>query len=80
MGLLQWQIQKGAHTPPMSKFFHFHAVFGKINRLVHPPGYLTTPSGKSWIRRCTVIDLIVGEFACTSVSMFVYVSVKFMLH
>ena len=43
----------GTRPPPGSKFFHFHAVFGKIwpnNRLAPPPWGLTLPSMKSWFR------------------------------
>ena len=44
----------GTHAPPWaSKFFRFHAVFGKIWRVHAPPGGFTPPpSGKSWIRHC----------------------------
>ena len=37
----------GTHTPPWaSKFFRFHAVFGKIWRVHAPPGGFTPPLGK----------------------------------
>ena len=44
-----------ARDPPGSKFFEFHAVFGKIwqNRMLAPPWGVGAPSsGKSWIRHC----------------------------
>ena len=43
---------RDARPPPWaSKFFRFHAVFGKIWRVHAPPGGFTPPpSGKSWIR------------------------------
>ena len=42
----------GTHAPPWaSKFFRFHAVFGKIWRVHAPPWRVhAPPSGKSWIR------------------------------
>ena len=45
---------RDARPPPWaSKFFRFHAVFGKIWRVHAPPGGFTPPpSGKSWIRHC----------------------------
>ena len=37
----------GTHAPPWaSKFFRFHAVFGKIWRVHAPPGGFTPPLGK----------------------------------
>ena len=39
-------------TCPRSKFFHFHAVFGKNNRLAHPLWELALPQQKFWIRHC----------------------------
>ena len=44
--------REGRTPPPWaSKFFRFHAVFGKIWRVHAPPGGFTPPpSGKSWIR------------------------------
>ena len=54
---LQWQIYIVKFwtrpPPPGSKFFQFHAVFGKIwqNRKLAPPRRVGAPSsGKSWIR------------------------------
>ena len=39
-----------------AKFFLFHAVFGKENRLAYPFWELAPPpSGKSWIRHCTLL-------------------------
>ena len=41
-------------TPRWSKFFQFHAVFGKFwqNRMLAPPHWVGAPtSGKSWIRQ-----------------------------
>ena len=47
--------------PPWgSKFFQFHAVFGKIwhNRMLAPPPRVGAPSsGKSWIRHCNASNL-----------------------
>ena len=44
---------EGRTPPRASKFFRFHAVFGKIWRVHAPPGGFTPPpSGKSWIRHC----------------------------
>ena len=46
-----------ACPPCRSKFFQFHAVFGKIwqNCMLVPPCRVGTPSsGKSWIHHCTV--------------------------
>ena len=44
---------RDARPPRASKFFRFHAVFGKIWRVHAPPGGFTPPpSGKSWIRHC----------------------------
>ena len=43
----------GDARPPGSKFFRFHAVFGKFwqNRMLVPPRGVGAPSsGKSWIR------------------------------
>ena len=42
-------------APSRSKFFHFHAFFGKIlenNRLAHLFRELAPPYGKSWISHC----------------------------
>ena len=41
----QWQILRGC--PLGSKFFQFHAVFGKFwqNRMLAPPGVGTPPQG-----------------------------------
>ena len=33
----------GARNAPVSKFFHFHAVFGQKNRLTHPLLELAPP-------------------------------------
>ena len=49
---------KGAHVPCSpwgSKFFQFHAVFGKIwqNHMLAPPKGWRPTSGKSWIRHCS---------------------------
>ena len=44
-------------APPGSKFFRFHAVFGKNwqNRMLAPPRGVGAPSsGKSWIRHCSL--------------------------
>ena len=49
----QWQI--------LSKFFHFHAVFGKNwpnNRLAHSLFRLVPPSGKSWIHHWLKVEPI----------------------
>ena len=55
----QWRIYGGgardACPPGGSKFFQFHAVFGKIwqNRMMAPLRGVGAPSsGKSWIRHC----------------------------
>ena len=45
----QWRIhgeRQGCMLPSRSKFFHFHAVFGKNNRLAHSSQELG-PSDKS---------------------------------
>ena len=51
-----WGGRKGRAPPPgESKFFQFHAVFGKIwqNRMLAPPRGVGAPSsGKSRIRHC----------------------------
>ena len=49
---------RDARPPPWaSKFFRFHAVFGKIWRVHAPPGGFTPPpSGKSWIRHCVMFS------------------------
>ena len=51
----------GDVRPPWgSKFFQFHAVFGKFwqNRMLAPPWGVGAPSsGKSWIRHCYKIGL-----------------------
>ena len=47
----QWR--RGRAPPPRSKFFQFHAVFGKFgqNRMLAPPWGVGAPSlGKYWIR------------------------------
>ena len=49
-----------ARPPWGSKFFHFHAVFGRKNRLAHPLWELAPPWGKSWIRHWLVLP---GELA-----------------
>ena len=33
----------GTRAPPGSEFFHFHAVFGRKNRLAHPLWELAPP-------------------------------------
>ena len=47
---------RDAHPSWGSKFFQFHAVFGKIGKIVcwrPPPRGVGAPSsGKSWIRHC----------------------------
>ena len=51
----------GMRAPPRgSKFFQFHAVFGKIwqNRMLAPPWGVDAPfSGKSWIRHCRYLRM-----------------------
>ena len=49
----------GMHAPPWaSKFFRFHAVFGKIWRVHAPPWRVhAPPSGKSWIRHCRMLPI-----------------------
>ena len=43
-------------SPRGSKFFHFHAVFGKKIRLEHPLWQLAPPiPGKSWICHCVML-------------------------
>ena len=48
---------------PGSKFFQFHTVFGKIwqNRMLAPPswGVGAPTSGKSWIRHCVLLHVLV---------------------
>ena len=54
---LRSKILDAPPPPPGSKFFQFHAVFGKIwqNRMLAPPWRVGTPtSGKSWISHCKV--------------------------
>ena len=46
---------RDARPPLGSKFFHFHAVFGRKNRLAHPFWELAPPPGK--IRHCSVFNL-----------------------
>ena len=54
--LLHWRIQGGApgtQAPPGSKFFHFHAVFGKnVKNNSNFGSWRPPPWGKSWIRHC----------------------------
>ena len=68
LGIYQWRIYvvkfwTRAPPPPGSKFFQFHAVFGKIwqNRMLAPPWRVGAPwrvsSGKSWIRHCIPMGL-----------------------
>ena len=51
--------REGCRPPPVSKFFQFHAVFGRIrqNCVFRPPplGGFTPPLGKSWIRHCNLL-------------------------
>ena len=58
---MQWRIyivKFWTRAPRGSKFFQFHAVFGKIwqNRMLAPTpwGVGAPSSGKSWIRHCYV--------------------------
>ena len=47
--------------PPGSKFFQFHAVFGKIRqiRMLAPPWGVGAPSsGKSWIRYWFLVEIV----------------------
>ena len=73
-GLLKSPIIGGSRggregrTPPpwASKFFRFHAVFGKIWRVHAPPGGFTPPpSGKSWIRHCQWIPVLKNQEICS---------------
>ena len=48
-GAQHWRIQggrQGRRAPPRSKFFHFHAVFGKILKNNSNFGSWRTPLGK----------------------------------
>ena len=63
--------------PPGSKFFQFHAVFGKFwqNRMLAPPGGVGPPSsGKSWIRHCNGLYKVLTPHRC------VYHSINMICH
>ena len=62
--IVQWQIyivKFWMHAPQGSKFFQFHAVFGKFwqNHMLAPPQGVGVPtSGKSWIYHCCVCYVV----------------------
>ena len=49
---------RDAAPPPGSKFFHFHAVFGKYLKNNSTFGSWRTPWGKSWIRHCNLQGIL----------------------
>ena len=52
----------GTRPPWGSKFFHFHAGFGRKNRLAPPLWELAPPWGKSWIRHCLTCYFYLKNF------------------
>ena len=64
---LHSKIVDARHPLPRgSKFFKFHAVFGKFwqNRMLAPSprGVGAPTSGKSWIRHCRRVSTLIGHY------------------
>ena len=71
---------RDARPPWASKFFRFHAVFGKIWRVHAPPWRVhAPPSGKSWIRHCLFYYLSKFERVCRCWQVGTLMSIPYLL-
>ena len=72
---LRGGVRDARPPPSASKFFQFHAVFGRIwqNCVFTPPplgGFTPPPLGKSWIRHCLhICGLVILHISWISVSL-----------